>query len=161
CPTGEFSRSTRRISTSRPTRSVTSDRSPIYCERVSLALDGLVIVVVGGTTGLGRSAVMACRAAGARVVAVGLDAADVEALAALGDAGLVARQGDARLSNVAADAIAAARSTWGRFDGLYHVAGGSGRRWGDGPLHAMSDEGWTATLSLNLTSAAWSMRAAV
>ncbi len=129
--------------------------------RVAPSLDGLVIVVVGGTSGLGRSAVLACRAAGARVVAVGPDAAGVASLAALGDAGLVAREGDAREAHVADDAMAAARETWGRVDGVYHVAGGSGRRWGDGPLDAMSDEGWTSTLSLNLTSAAWSLRAAV
>src|SRR5262249_57366178 len=36
------------------------------------------------------------------------------------------------------------------FDGLYHVAGGSGRRWGDGPLHEITDEGWRKTLELNL-----------
>jgi NAD(P)-dependent dehydrogenase (short-subunit alcohol dehydrogenase family) len=41
------------------------------------------------------------------------------------------------------------------------VAGGSGRRFGDGPLHSMSDEGWTRTLELNLTSVAWSNRAAI
>lgn len=104
---------------------------------------------------------LACRAAGARVVAVGLDDAGVDALESLADAGLIARQGDARTPETAVHAIAAARNAWGRFDGLYHVAGGSGRRRGDGPLHAMSDEGWHATLTLNLTSAAWSMRAAV
>lgn len=58
-------------------------------------------------------------------------------------------------------AIAAAQARWTRLDGLYHVAGGSGRRHGDGPLHEMSDTGWTMTLDLNLSSAAWSMRAAV
>jgi NAD(P)-dependent dehydrogenase (short-subunit alcohol dehydrogenase family) len=50
---------------------------------------------------------------------------------------------------------------FGGFDGLYHVAGGSGRRWGDGPLHEISDEGWRLTLELNLTSVLFSNRAAV
>ncbi len=37
-------------------------------------------------------------------------------------------------------------------DILVNVAGGSGRRWGDGPLHACSLDGWQKTLDLNLNS---------
>jgi len=44
---------------------------------------------------------------------------------------------------------------------LYHVAGGSGRRWGDGPLHELTDEGWRMTLDWNLNSVFYSNRAAV
>lgn len=126
-----------------------------------MALEGRVVVVIGGTTGLGLSGVLACRRAGASVLAVGLDASSVEALRARADAGLVVEHGDARSSEVADHAITTAVRTFGRFDALYHVAGGSGRPFGDGPLHAVPDEGWTATLDLNLTSAAWSMRAAI
>ena len=43
----------------------------------------------------------------------------------------------------------------------FTVAGGSGRKHGDGPLHEISDEGWTFTLNLNLTSLFYSNRAAV
>src|SRR5256712_4212222 len=50
---------------------------------------------------------------------------------------------------------------FGGFHGLYHVAGGSGRKRGDGPLHQISDEGWDFTLHLNLTSLFYSNRAAV
>ena len=50
---------------------------------------------------------------------------------------------------------------FGRLDGLYHVAGGSGRRAGDGPLHEATDEGWRATLETNLDSVFYSNRAAV
>ncbi len=38
---------------------------------------------------------------------------------------------------------------FGRIDGLFAVAGGSGRRFGDGPLHEMDLVGWEATLRLN------------
>jgi len=48
-----------------------------------------------------------------------------------------------------------------RFDALYHVAGGSGRKQGDGPLHQLTDAGWDYTLNLNLTSVFYSNRAAV
>ena len=44
---------------------------------------------------------------------------------------------------------------------LYHVAGGSGRRHGDGPLHECTDDGWRATLDANLTSTFLTNRAAV
>ncbi|HZL35388.1 MAG TPA: SDR family oxidoreductase, partial [Tepidisphaeraceae bacterium] len=49
----------------------------------------------------------------------------------------------------------------GRFDALYHVAGGSGRAKGDGALHEISDGGWDFTLDLNLKSTFYSNRAAV
>jgi NAD(P)-dependent dehydrogenase (short-subunit alcohol dehydrogenase family) len=44
---------------------------------------------------------------------------------------------------------------------LYHVAGGSGRKFGDGPLHELTLEGWNKTLELNLTSLMLSNQAAV
>jgi NAD(P)-dependent dehydrogenase (short-subunit alcohol dehydrogenase family) len=40
----------------------------------------------------------------------------------------------------------------GGLDVLYHVAGISGRRHGDGPLHECSLEGWQATVDANLKS---------
>lgn len=38
---------------------------------------------------------------------------------------------------------------FGRIDGLFAVAGGSGRRFGDGPLHEIPLTGWEETLRLN------------
>lgn len=124
-------------------------------------LRGKGIVVVGGTSGLGLAATRACIGAGARVVAVGRDAGKASVVAAeFGDAvrTLVA---DAADPGTAVEAIARARAEFGGFDGLYHVAGGSGRRRGDGPLHEVTDEGWEWTLQLNLTSVFNSNRAAV
>jgi NAD(P)-dependent dehydrogenase (short-subunit alcohol dehydrogenase family) len=125
------------------------------------ALAGKRIVVIGGTAGLGLSAVKAFLAAGARVVAVGLKPETVAgAQRELGDAATMIC-GDAACSDTAPAAVAKAVSAFGALDGLYHVAGGSGRRWGDGPMHQISDEGWEATLKLNLTSLFYSNRAAV
>lgn len=45
-----------------------------------------------------------------------------------------------------------AHKTFGSITGLFHVAGGSGRKWGDGPLDKISLEGWNKTMELNLTS---------
>lgn len=69
--------------------------------------------------------------------------------------------GDASRAETAIAAVEKAVATFGGLDGLYHVAGGSGRRWGDGPLHEITDEGWDATFKLNLTSLFYSNRAAV
>lgn len=40
----------------------------------------------------------------------------------------------------------------GRIDGLFNVAGVSGRKFGDGPLHECTLEGWQTTLDINLTT---------
>ena len=124
-------------------------------------LQNKVVVIIGGTTGIGRSAARACVAAGAQVVVVGRNADNVAAAAA--DLGPAAHAiaGDATEPDTAAGAIEAARSQFGRFDALYHVAGGSGRSHGDGPLDELTDEGWEFTLRLNLTSLFYSNRAAV
>jgi NAD(P)-dependent dehydrogenase (short-subunit alcohol dehydrogenase family) len=118
------------------------------------------IVVIGGTTGLGLSATKAFVEQGANVVAIGRNPESIEkAASALRNAHVFA--GDATKPGVAEKAITECLEHYGGFDGLYHVAGGSGRRFGDGPLHSLTDEGWDYTLSLNLKSLMMSNRAAV
>ncbi len=51
-------------------------------------------------------------------------------------------------------AVAACVATFGRIDGLLAVAGGSGRRFGDGPVHTLTGEAWDLTLDLNARSQA-------
>ena len=128
-----------------------------------MELDGKTIVIIGGTGGLGLSAARACAAAGARgLVVVGRDPDDARAARqSLGD---VAREhvADATDPATAPRAIdLALREFGGRLDALYHVAGGSGRRAGDGPLHEITDDGWDFTLNLNLRALFLSNRAAV
>ncbi|MBI4582540.1 MAG: SDR family oxidoreductase [Planctomycetes bacterium] len=124
-------------------------------------LEGKVIVIIGGTAGIGLSAAKACIEAGARVVAAGRD--EERAEAARSELGERARvlAGDACLSGTAGSAIELAAREFGGFHGLYHVAGGSGRKLGDGPLHEITDGGWEETLRLNLTSLFYSNRAAI
>jgi len=125
------------------------------------SLSGQVAVIIGGTSGIGLAAAHACLAAGAQIVAVGLESVLSEAAqVALGERASVLT-GDARDPQTAPGAIAEAVRKFGRCDALYHVAGGSGRRFGDGPLHELTDEGWAQTLDLNLTSVMHSNRAAV
>ena len=58
-------------------------------------------------------------------------------------------------------AIAAAVGRFGRLDGLFAVAGGSGRRFGDGPIHELTADGWDRTLEINLRSQALTCREVV
>lgn len=126
-----------------------------------LPLERKVIVVMGGTGGLGLSAAKAFVEAGAKVVAVGRDKDHAsEAAKVLGPAGKV-MIADAADTATAPKAIELALTAFGSFHGLYHVAGGSGRKMGDGPLHEITDEGWDYTLNLNLNSVLYSNRAAV
>ncbi len=118
------------------------------------------IVIIGGTSGIGLSAAHACHGAGANVVVTGIGESVSQARTDLpGEVTVI--DSDAREPNSASEAIATAQIAFGRFDGLYHVAGGSGRQWGDGPLHEATDEGWDETVRLNQTSVFYSNRAAV
>ncbi|MBO0935801.1 SDR family oxidoreductase [Fibrella sp. HMF5335] len=124
-------------------------------------LAGKRLVVIGGTTGLGLSAACAFVAHGAQVVVVGRDAGNVQlAETSLTGKG-IALTGDAVDPATAPAAIARCQEAFGGFDGMYHVAGGSGRRFGDGPLHELTLDGWQYTLNLNLTSLMLSNQAAV
>ena len=123
-------------------------------------LEGKVVVIVGGTTGLGLSGVRACLAAGAHVVTVGPSGSDKAALERDLGRGVRMVTGDARDPVTARGAIQEAVTGFGAFHALYHVAGGSGRAFGDGPLHEITDAGWAETLRLNLTSVFHSNRAA-
>lgn len=120
-------------------------------------MKGKSIVIIGGTSGMGLATAIACKDRGAQVLVTGLKHEEMESLpndipVLLGDAG---EEGHAE------EALQMAVRSFGGFDGLFHVVGGSGRRMGDGPLHEMSVDGWTYTMNLNLTSLMLSNRAAV
>ncbi|MBI3876693.1 MAG: SDR family oxidoreductase [Verrucomicrobia bacterium] len=123
-------------------------------------LAGKVFVVIGGTSGLGLSAARAFVREGARVVVVGRDAGKVKAAVRELGASAHGLAGDATSPRTAEKAIESALKKFGGFHGLYHVAGGSGRRKGDGPLHELTDEGWRFTIEENLTALFHSNRAA-
>lgn len=114
--------------------------------------DNRSFIIIGGTSGLGLSAALALKNQGAKVLVVGRSADTCkEAFDVLGE-GSLALIGDATKESTIEEAIDLADKSFGRIDGLYHVAGGSGRRWGDGPLHELTLEGWNKTMELNLTS---------
>jgi NAD(P)-dependent dehydrogenase (short-subunit alcohol dehydrogenase family) len=123
-------------------------------------LGGLSILVVGGTSGLGLAAARACVREHASVTVIGRDDEDLARVAAELGPDVLAIGGDATEPALAERAVSEAASRFGRLDGVFHVAGGSGRRFGDGPLDAITDEGWRLTFDLNLTSLFYTCRAA-
>jgi NAD(P)-dependent dehydrogenase (short-subunit alcohol dehydrogenase family) len=125
-------------------------------------MQGKSIVIIGGTGGLGLSAARAFVAKGARLVVVGRDPDDAAAaIREIGETSACKLIGDATDPATADRAVELAVKNYGRLDGLYHVAGGSGRSKGDGPLDEVSDEGIDYTIDLNLKSVVFSNRAAV
>lgn len=124
-------------------------------------LDHKSIVIIGGTTGMGLSAAKAFVKNGAKVVLVGRNAeTGLKAKEEIGENSRIII-GNAIDPKTAQIAINECLNQFGSFDGLYHVAGGSGRKYGDGPLHELSLDGWNKTFELNLTSLMLSNQAAV
>lgn len=118
-------------------------------------------LILGGTGGIGLAAARRFLQEGAEVAISGLDD---------GAAALAQLQTFGPCSFFPCDVLAPEQvtalftqtvSALGGLDVLFHIAGGSGRRCGDGPLHECSDEGWRQTLDLNLRGVFLSNRAAV
>ena len=112
-------------------------------------------VLVAGATGMAAAAAHGFAAEGARVLVASRTAEHARELA-----GAIEAEGG-RCHWLAADlsreadadtVVEACVSAYGRVDGAYTVAGISGRRYGDGPLHEMTLEGWQAVMNGNATS---------
>ncbi len=59
---------------------------------------------------------------------------------------------DVRSASQVENAIHQVQQSHGRIDILVNIAGGSGRKWGDGPTDSCTLDGWDMTLALNLDS---------
>ncbi|MEP7336490.1 MAG: SDR family oxidoreductase [Acidobacteriota bacterium] len=68
---------------------------------------------------------------------------------------------DLTIPEAVAEAVAACVAQFGRIDALFNVAGISGRRFGDGPIHECSVEGWDATFDNNAKTTFLMCRAVV
>lgn len=118
-------------------------------------------IIMGGTSGMGLSAALALLEKGANLVVVGRkDESAHQAAHLLGKAALIVT-GDATKAKTIQKAIHRAHEKFGSITGLFHVAGGSGRQWGDGPLDQIPLAGWNKTMELNLTSLMLSNQAMV
>jgi NAD(P)-dependent dehydrogenase (short-subunit alcohol dehydrogenase family) len=122
--------------------------------------DGRVCLVTG-STGMAASAARAIVAEGGSVFVVSRTEANVRALAEeLGDPAGWAVADLTDEAEVEA-AVGGCVGRFGRIDALYAVAGISGRRFGDGPLHEATLEGWRTVMEGNATSLFLAARAVV
>jgi meso-butanediol dehydrogenase / (S,S)-butanediol dehydrogenase / diacetyl reductase len=101
-------------------------------------LEGKAALVTGAAGGIGGAVARAFADAGARVF--GVDRADADFVA------------DLARADEAERAVSAAVSELGRLDVVFNGAGISGRRLGDGPVDACTEEAWDAVLDANLKS---------
>lgn len=117
------------------------------------------VVVITGSTGIAAAAAESAAAEGGQAFIISRDPDHARRLAERVDGAWAAADlADERAVDAAVDAAVA---RFGRIDGLFAVAGGSGRPFGDGPIHALTLEGWERTLSINLTTQALTARAVV
>lgn len=100
-----------------------------------------VAVVTGGASGIGLATARLFAEEGAHVITLDINASGTDSL---------------RVDLTSAPEVQSAMQEVvgknGRLDILVNVAGGSGRKWGDGPADACTLEGWERTLALNLDS---------
>lgn len=110
------------------------------------------MIVVTGATGIAAAGARRFADEGASVFVVSRSQSSCESLASeIAARGAQSGWAAADLTNEedAHRAFADCVREFGRVDGLFAVAGGSGRSHGDGPLHEVPLEGWTGTLEIN------------
>jgi NAD(P)-dependent dehydrogenase (short-subunit alcohol dehydrogenase family) len=117
--------------------------------------------LITGSTGIAAAAARALVREGARVYAVSRTAEHVDDLLCELGPGCAGRAADltqeADVESVLSDCV----GRFGRIDAVYNVAGISARRYGDGPLHEMTLEGWETSIAHNVTSQFLVCRAAI
>jgi NAD(P)-dependent dehydrogenase (short-subunit alcohol dehydrogenase family) len=127
---------------------------------MDLHLNGKVVLITGGTDGLGAALANRLVEEGARVAVCGRDpgrlAATEQRLRDAGGDALVVQADVTRPADLERF-VAAAVDRWGRLDGLVNNAGRSSA----GPVDQVSDEDWIADLNLKVLGAVRGTRLAV
>lgn len=111
--------------------------------------------LVTASTGIGAETARQLARLGHRLFIVSRTAKNVQTLVAeLRALGAEAGSHTGNLSNpkVGPAAVAKCVKKFGRLDGLYNVAGISARKFGDGPLHECTEEGWQTVINTNVTT---------
>jgi NAD(P)-dependent dehydrogenase (short-subunit alcohol dehydrogenase family) len=110
-------------------------------------LDGRAILITG-STGIAAATAERVAAEGGRVFVISRTSAHARTLAerVAGSWSQADLTDEAQVDAAVSDAV----RTLGRLDGCFVVAGGSGRRFGDGPIHTLTAAAWEATADLNL-----------
>jgi NAD(P)-dependent dehydrogenase (short-subunit alcohol dehydrogenase family) len=124
---------------------------------VTGTFDGSHVVVVGAGGGIGSETVRSLVADGASVLAIDTDEDALSTLASRHGDSVIIRQADA------ADrpAMEAAFACLPHVDVHIHIAGLSGRRWGDGPIDTCTDDAWDIVMRNNVRSVYLSNQLAV
>jgi NAD(P)-dependent dehydrogenase (short-subunit alcohol dehydrogenase family) len=122
-------------------------------------LDGRVVLITGGGTGIGLAAARTCAASGAAVVVTGRSHATLDAaLPTIREAGgeAAATTMDARSSASVAEAVAFTVATYGRLDAAFNSAGISGPF--ATPLLDLDEADFDAVIATNLKGVWLSMK---
>lgn len=112
------------------------------------------VTLITGSSGIAAATARRIAGEGGSVCIVGIEA---DAVAALSDelggeaAGVIGVAADVRDGDQTDAAFATCLKRLGRLDAVVAAAGGSGRRFGDGPVHELTPDAWDATLRLNAT----------
>jgi NAD(P)-dependent dehydrogenase (short-subunit alcohol dehydrogenase family) len=117
------------------------------------------VCLITGSTGIAAAAAKLAVLEGAQVFVAGKDEHGCRALAH--EFGCEYHVADLTRSDAVAAAVGRCVARYDRVDALFNVAGISGRRFGDGPLHECSEEGWDVTMETNLKSTFLMCRAVV
>lgn len=104
-------------------------------------LQDKVAIVTGGSSGIGLATTQLFAEEGAQTIVFDIHTSNLDS-----------RQVDVTSASDVETAINDVLRIHGRLDVLVNVAGGSGRKWGDGPADTCTLEGWDKTLALNLNS---------
>ena len=106
------------------------------------------VLLITGSSGIAEATALLAGREGFRVFIAGLDESQCRDLSARIE-GSAYSAGDLREPTVADAALSACLKHFGRVDALFNVVGGSGRAFGDGPVHECPVEGWDKTLEAN------------
>jgi NAD(P)-dependent dehydrogenase (short-subunit alcohol dehydrogenase family) len=112
-----------------------------------MSLQGKVLILTG-STGIAAAAARLAAAAGARLLVAAADEDSGWELAA--ETGAECWVGDLARPASADSILSQCLAKFARVDGLFQASGLSGRRFGDGPVHECTDEGWEVTIAHNL-----------
>ncbi|MBN2849409.1 MAG: SDR family oxidoreductase [Erysipelotrichaceae bacterium] len=114
-----------------------------------------VVVITGALGGIGQASINLFLAQGDRVVGIDMKPSNdplVLSLVSSFPESFRYETVDCTNENEVESALERIEKEFGLIEVLFNIAGGSGRRFGDGPLHSLSMDAYRQTFDLNLTT---------
>jgi NAD(P)-dependent dehydrogenase (short-subunit alcohol dehydrogenase family) len=110
-----------------------------------------MVLLITGSTGIAEATALKAAQQGDSIFVISRDESHcLDLCARLPESGYYAC--DLREESAVAEALTVCLNRFGGVDAVFNVAGISGRRQGDGPLHECTAEGWDVTLDSNVRS---------